>query len=62
MDLDHRGSTQNLTINRRYLDPNRITYEVRKYFWCQRRFLNLSLGASITPIAVVRRSTRSWAE
>ena len=29
MDLDRRGSTHNLTMNRRYLDPNRVTYEVR---------------------------------
>jgi hypothetical protein len=29
VDLDHKGSTQNLTMNRRYLDPNRVTYEVR---------------------------------
>ena len=28
MDLDHRGSDKNLTLNRRYLDPNRVTYEV----------------------------------
>ncbi|KAH9018806.1 Metallo-dependent phosphatase-like protein [Lactarius deliciosus] len=27
VDLDHRGSTRNLTMNRRYLDPNRVTYE-----------------------------------
>ncbi|KAH8981512.1 Metallo-dependent phosphatase-like protein, partial [Lactarius hatsudake] len=27
VDLDHRGSTRNLTVNRRYLDPNRVTYE-----------------------------------
>ncbi|KAH8983104.1 hypothetical protein EDB92DRAFT_1819611 [Lactarius akahatsu] len=27
-DLDHRGSKRNLTVNRRYLDPNRVTYEV----------------------------------
>ncbi|KAI0253692.1 Metallo-dependent phosphatase-like protein [Lactifluus subvellereus] len=26
-DLDHKGSTKNLTVNRRYLDPNRVTYE-----------------------------------
>jgi hypothetical protein len=28
VDLDHRGSKQNLTMNRRYLDPNRVTYEI----------------------------------
>ncbi|KAH9058231.1 Metallo-dependent phosphatase-like protein [Lactarius vividus] len=27
VDLDHRGSSRNLTVNRRYLDPNRVTYE-----------------------------------
>ncbi|KAH9039800.1 Metallo-dependent phosphatase-like protein [Lactarius pseudohatsudake] len=27
VDLDHRGSKRNLTVNRRYLDPNRVTYE-----------------------------------
>ncbi|KAH9981544.1 Metallo-dependent phosphatase-like protein [Russula compacta] len=27
VDLDPRGSTKNLTVNRRYLDPNRVTYE-----------------------------------
>ncbi|KAH9959081.1 Metallo-dependent phosphatase-like protein [Russula dissimulans] len=27
VDLDKRGSTENLTVNRRYLDPNRMTYE-----------------------------------
>ncbi|KAI0741024.1 Metallo-dependent phosphatase-like protein [Earliella scabrosa] len=25
--LDHRGSTKNITFSRRYLDPNRVTYE-----------------------------------
>lgn len=28
VDLDHNGSTKNLTVNQRYLDPNRVTYEV----------------------------------
>ena len=28
MDLDPRGSTKDLIVNRRYLDPNRVTYEV----------------------------------
>jgi hypothetical protein len=32
VDLDQKGSTKNLTVNRRYLDPNRVTYEVC-YFW-----------------------------
>ncbi|KAH8994624.1 Metallo-dependent phosphatase-like protein [Lactarius akahatsu] len=27
VDLDHRGSKRNLTVNRRYLDPHRVTYE-----------------------------------
>jgi 2',3'-cyclic-nucleotide 2'-phosphodiesterase (5'-nucleotidase family) len=27
VDFDRKGSTQNLTMNRRYLDPNRVTYE-----------------------------------
>ncbi|KAH9058227.1 Metallo-dependent phosphatase-like protein [Lactarius vividus] len=27
VDLDHRGGNRNLTVNRRYLDPNRVTYE-----------------------------------
>ncbi|KAH9174377.1 Metallo-dependent phosphatase-like protein [Lactarius sanguifluus] len=27
VDLDDRGSNRNLTVNRRYLDPNRVTYE-----------------------------------
>ncbi|KAH9012112.1 Metallo-dependent phosphatase-like protein [Lactarius hengduanensis] len=27
VDLDHRDSKRNLTVNRRYLDPNRVTYE-----------------------------------
>ncbi|KAH9976377.1 Metallo-dependent phosphatase-like protein [Lactifluus volemus] len=27
VDLDQKGSTKNLTVNRRYLDPNRVTYE-----------------------------------
>ncbi|KAH9039790.1 Metallo-dependent phosphatase-like protein [Lactarius pseudohatsudake] len=27
VDLDHRDSKSNLTVNRRYLDPNRVTYE-----------------------------------
>ncbi|KAI9445631.1 Metallo-dependent phosphatase-like protein [Lactarius psammicola] len=27
VNLDRRGSTGNLTMNRRYLDPNRVTYE-----------------------------------
>jgi hypothetical protein len=26
--LDHRESHENLTFTRRYLDPNRVTYEV----------------------------------
>jgi hypothetical protein len=26
--LDDRGSRDNLTFTRRYLDPNRVTYEV----------------------------------
>ncbi|RDX43419.1 hypothetical protein OH76DRAFT_1487894 [Lentinus brumalis] len=25
--LDHKGSTKNITFSRRYLDPNRVTYE-----------------------------------
>ena len=41
MKLDHPGSTKNLTINRRYLDPNRVTYEVCDHTH-QRRFVNLS--------------------
>jgi hypothetical protein len=28
VDLDEPGCTKNLTVNRRYLDPNRVTYEV----------------------------------
>lgn len=29
-DLDFKkGSKKNITFNRRYLDPNRVTYEVR---------------------------------
>ncbi|KAI0301752.1 Metallo-dependent phosphatase-like protein [Multifurca ochricompacta] len=27
VNLDHQGSKANLTVNRRYLDPNRVTYE-----------------------------------
>jgi hypothetical protein len=54
VDLDHRGSTQNLTMNRRYLDPNRVTYEVWNILhW--RRFLNLSLASTTqSPQFVVR--------
>jgi hypothetical protein len=26
--LDEKGSTGNIQFNRRYLDPNRVTYEV----------------------------------
>jgi hypothetical protein len=26
--LDKKGSTENITFTRRYLDPNRVTYEV----------------------------------
>ncbi len=26
--LDHKGSKKNITFSRRYLDPNRVTYEV----------------------------------
>ena len=32
MDLDKKGSTGNLTFSRRYLDPNRVTYEVPALF------------------------------
>lgn len=28
MDLDEANHKQNLTFSRRYLDPNRVTYEV----------------------------------
>lgn len=27
-NLDHKGSKKNITFSRRYLDPNRVTYEV----------------------------------
>ncbi|KAH9024479.1 hypothetical protein EDB83DRAFT_2320093 [Lactarius deliciosus] len=30
VDFDHRGSQRNLTVNRRYLDPNRVTYKAEK--------------------------------
>ena len=30
MDFDRKGSDKNLTFTRRYLDPNRVTYEVRE--------------------------------
>jgi hypothetical protein len=40
MNLDHRGSKKNLTINRRYLDPNRVTYEVCNHSH-RRRFVNI---------------------
>lgn len=28
MDLDEANDKENLTFSRRYLDPNRVTYEV----------------------------------
>ena len=31
VNLDHKGSDKNLTFTRRYLDPNRVTYEVSFY-------------------------------
>jgi len=45
VDLDHRGSTKNLTINRRYLDPNRVTYE---YHTHRRSSFDTFLGRTIT--------------
>lgn len=46
VDLDHKGSNKNLTFSRRYLDPNRVSYE-----WHSRRSnftFDTFLGQSIT--------------
>ncbi|KAI0264244.1 Metallo-dependent phosphatase-like protein [Gloeopeniophorella convolvens] len=46
VDLDHRGSNKNLTINRRYLDPNRVTYEFHTHR--QNSSFDTALGKEIT--------------
>lgn len=35
-DLDHKNSKKNITFSRRYLDPNRVTYEVCKHLLSRR--------------------------
>jgi hypothetical protein len=46
VNLDHQGSTKNLTINRRYLDPNRVTYEYHTHR--HRSSFDTFLGRRIT--------------
>lgn len=40
--LDHKGSKKDIAFSRRYLDPNRVTYEVRSEL-CRHYSLLLSM-------------------
>ncbi len=55
-NLDQKGSTKNITFSRRYLDPNRVTYEVRGV---GRECGNVAASDSLRSTTLVVRIQRS---
>lgn len=55
VDLDNKKNNGNLTFSRRYLDPNRVTYEVPIYFLLE--ILIFTFHTSSIPVGAVVVST-----
>ena len=72
VDLDTSGYQSNLTFSRRYLDPNRVTYEVNisRFASRMRRLIvkpSITRASRITPliqkkVKVLRRGCKIWPE